>query len=509
MKFVNKVYAVPGLMVLIGFGLGFSLNVSAEESLIPIWIKNNAGWWANGDIDDNSFVQGIQFLIKEGIMKIPPTTQGSGIETNEIPSWIKNTAKFWAEENISDTEFINALQYLVKEGILVIPSDDPVAIENPIISDDKEEIESSVVEANNQFSFEFYNQVSDNDENVFFSPLSVSTAFAVAYEGTRGETADEISDVFGFQTNDSERRSSFKNIIKNLNDPDSHYALRIANALWLAQGFKPLSSYVETSKIYYESEINTVDFVTDEGVNTVNEWVKEKTENKIKQLLSPGSTDANTRLIITNAIYFKGTWVNPFNEERTRDADFKINSDKTVQTPMMFLGPTVLNYTENEQLEILELPYKGDRLSMLILLPKEVDGIHSLEESFTLNNFSEWKKELSGKNMAVFLPKFTFDTDYDLKRSLQNMGIKAAFDQYSADFGGITEAEDLYIAFAIHKAFVDVNEVGTEAAAVTGIGVSATSVPPTFNADHPFIFIIQDNETGNILFMGRVMNPSS
>jgi len=506
---VNKGYAVPGLIILIGFGLGFSVNVSAEESLIPIWIKNNAGWWANGDIDDNSFVQGIQFLIKEGIMKIPPTTQGSATETIEIPSWIKNIAKFWSQEDVSDTEFINALQYLVKEGILEIPSE-PESNEYPIVSDDKESIESSVVEANNQFSFEFYNQVAtNNDENVFFSPLSVSTAFAVTYEGTKGKTSEEISDVFGFQTNDSERRSSFKNIIKNLNDPDSHYALRIANALWLAQGFKPLSSYVETSKTYYESEINTVDFVTDEGVNTVNEWVKEKTENKIKQLLSPGSTDDNTRLIITNAIYFKGTWVNPFNEERTRDVNFKINSDKTVQTPMMFLGPTVLNYTENEQLEILELPYKGDRLSMLILLPKEVDGIHPLEESFTINNFSEWKKELSEKHMAVFLPKFTFDTDYNLKRSLQNMGIKAAFDQYSADFGGITEDEDLYIAFAIHKAFVDVNEVGTEAAAVTGIGVSATSVPPTFNADHPFIFIIQENETGNILFMGRVMNPLS
>jgi serpin B len=486
-----------------------STVTTAQAEDVPDWVKNNAKWWADGSIDDNSFVQGIQFLIKEGIMKIPPTTQGSGIETNEIPSWIKNTAKFWAEENISDTEFINALQYLVKEGILVIPSDGPESKEYPSISDDKEYIYSSaIVEANNQFSFEFYNQVAtDNDENVFFSPLSVSTAFAVAYEGTRGETAEEISDVFGFQTNDSERRSSFKNIIKNLNDPD--FTLNIANALWLAQDFKPLSSYVETSKTYYESEINTVDFVSDEGVHTVNEWVKEKTENKIKQLLSPGSTDDNTRLVITNAIYFKGTWVNPFNEERTRDADFKINSDQTVQTPMMFLGPTTLNYTENEQLEILELPYKGYRLSMLILLPKEVDGIHSLEESFTLNNFSEWKKELSEKHMAVFLPKFTFDTDYNLKRSLQNMGIKAAFDQYEADFGGITETEDLYIAFAIHKAFVDVNEVGTEAAAVTGIGVSATSVPPTFNADHPFIFIIQDNETGNILFMGRVINPSS
>ena len=212
-------------------------------------------------------------------MQLPPTSLDS--ETNEIPLWIKNTAKFWAENDISDTEFINALQYLVKEGILEIPSDEPESNEYPNVSEDKEFIESSVVEANNQFSFEFYNKViSDNDENVFFSPLSVSTAFAVAYEGTRGETADEIADVFGFQTNDSDRRSSFKNIINNLNDPDSQYALSIANAIWLAQDFQPLSSYVETSKNYYESEINTVDFVSDEGINTVNEWVKEKTEKR-------------------------------------------------------------------------------------------------------------------------------------------------------------------------------------------------------------------------------------
>ena len=458
---MNKAHAMIGLVILTCLSLGFLPNVSAEESMIP--------------------------------------------------SWIKNTAKFWVEGNVSDIEFINALQYLINENILEIPSE-LESIEDLIISEDKKKIESSAtIDANNQFAFTFYNQVtSDNNENVFFSPLSVSTAFAVVYEGAKGKTSEEISKVFGFQTNDSERRSSFKNIIKNLNEPDSQYALNIANAIWLAQDFKPISDYVETSKIYYESEVNTVNFISDEGVHTINGWIKDKTENKIKQLLSPGSTNESTRLVITNAIYFNGTWVYPFEKERTRDSEFKINSDQTIQTPMMYLPPTTLNYTETEQLEILKLPYHGDTLSMFILLPKDIDGIYSLEESFTLNNFSEWKKEISERHMAVFLPKFTFETDYDLKKSLQNIGIKTAFDKHNADFGKITQIEDLYIAFAIHKAFVDVNEAGTKAAGVTGIGVSAAvSVQPTFNADHPFIFIIQDNKTGNILFMGRMMNPSS
>jgi len=368
---------------------------------------------------------------------------------------------------------------------------------------------SEIISGNNEFSFEFYHLVSEGKDNVFFSPLSISTAFAVVYEGTKGKTTQEIGDTFGFPKEDSQRRSSFNHILNNLTESGSDSTLKIANALWLAQGFQPLSDFVDTSKTYYDSKISNVNFKTDEGVNIINQWVREKTENKIEKLIEPGSTNELTRLILTNAIYFNGTWVKSFEEKATRDAEFKISLENSVLVPMMWLRETKFNYTENENTQILEMPYQGNKISMIILLPKKVDGIQSLEDSLTMENFLKWKENFSQRSMEVYLPKFTFETSYNLKDDLQKMGINEAFDQNKADFSGLTP-EKLFIEFAIHKAFVEVNEMGTEAAAVTGIGISATSEetdPPVFNADHPFIFIIQDNETGNILFMGRVMNP--
>lgn len=505
------------LLLLIGvtflLGLGIFLDVTAKEDVIPSWIKNPTGWWTDGKIDDSSFVEGIQWLVKEGIIEIPQTPKGGINGTDKIPVWIKNTAKSWSEDQLGDTEFLNALGFLANEGILKIQSDDMTkeltkSKHDP--SDDDMQLKTpAIVKANNKFSLSFYNKVApDTDENIFFSPFSISTVFSVIYEGTEGKTSEEISDVFGFVIDHSKRRLAFKNLLED-STQNSNYTLQMANALWIAQEFQPSSSYVDVAKTYYESEVNNVDFVSDEGVHAINEWVKEKTENKIQKLLDLGSTNENTRLVVTNAIYFNGTWLNQFPKESTSDADFKISSEEVVKTKMMYLPPTILNYTENEHLEVLELPYKGDKISMLVFLPKKVDGINELEESLTMTNISEWQNDLSEKNIAVFLPKFTLDTNYDLKKTLQQMGVKTAFDPKEADFGKITNSEDLYIEFAIHKAFVDVNEVGTEAAAATGIGVSVTSAPPTFNADHPFIFIIQDNETRNILFMGRVMNPSS
>jgi len=391
-----------------------------------------------------------------------------------------------------------------------LPQDQkPVDVAPELPQDQKQPDSLEIIKANNQFSLDFYRQViSEDKDNIFFSPLSISTAFAVTYEGTRGTTSQEIADVFGFPTEDSQRRSSFNYVLKSLTESESDYTLKIANAIWIAQGFKPLSSYVDTAKKYYDSKISNVDFTSEEGVDSINQWVREKTENKIEKLVEPGSTNELTRLILTNAIYFNGTWAKPFNKDATRDADFKINSDRTVLTPMMWLRGTTLNYTENEKLEVLEIPYEGEKISMIILLPKKVDGIDSLEKSLTVEDFSKWKESLSESRMDVYMPKFTFKTDYDLKGKLQKMGISSAFDQNKADFGGITDLEKLYIEFAIHKAFVDVNEVGTEAAGITGIGVSATSAPPVFKADHPFIFIIQEKETGNILFIGRMVDPT-
>jgi len=369
---------------------------------------------------------------------------------------------------------------------------------------------TKIVNASNQFALDFYSQVTaDKEENVFFSPWSITNAFAIAYEGARGNTADEMSDAFGFVKDDEERRNAFASIHEDLNQKDAKYKLNTANALWIKEGYEIKQDYINTAKVYYDSKVDNVDFVTDEGVNIINEWVKSKTNNKIEDLLAKDSTDELTRLVITNAIYFKGEWMYPFSPDWTRQSDFHINKDKTVTVSMMDLDDRKLNYAQNELLEILELPYKGEKISMLILLPKEIEGLKSVEENLTVEKLSQWRENLSETQIAVLLPKFTAETKYDLKVNLQNMGMKMPFDTFNADFSGINETEQLYIDQAVHKAFVNVYELGTEAAAATGIEVRATSGPPaTFRADHPFIYLIQDNETGNILFVGRVIDPT-
>jgi len=296
--------------------------------------------------------------------------------------------------------------------------------------------------------------------------------------------------------------NAFASIHEDLNQKDAEYKLHVANALWIAEGFELFKEYVDTAKTYYDSEVDTVNFETN-GADIINEWVKNKTEEKIEKLFDPDSL-SGVKLVITNAIYFNGTWTLPFDEKRTSEQNFIVNAQKTVKVPMMS-RVSYYNYTDTDKIQILELPYLGDRLSMLILLPNDMDGIKSIEESLSAQKISQWNDDLLQMRLSVQIPKFTMETDYDLVPELKNLGINAAFGP--ADFSGISNA-DLFISQAVHKAFVDVNEVGTEAAAATGIAMME-SMPPSFRADHPFIFIIQDKETGIILFIGKVLEPTA
>ncbi len=361
----------------------------------------------------------------------------------------------------------------------------------------------NIIDANNKFAIDFYSQVSqESEENIFFSPWSIYTAFAIAHEGAKGNTAEEMQSVFGFSDDVDQRRSNFKLVNDDLNQKDSKYKLSVANALWLAEGFKPHPEYVEISQNYYDSEVNTVDFGAD-GIDIINDWVNEKTEEKIEEIFPPGP-NPDIQLAITNAIYFKGTWVSQFNPEKTQDGNFWINSDESVTVPMMFLDESPVSIAFLEELQVLEMPYEGEKLSMMILLPNQKDGLEELEDSLSAENLSTWKDELGEGSIQVMMPKFKLETEYDLVSILETLGIHDAFG--AADFSGISNSE-LFINAAVHKAFVDVNEEGTEAAAATGITMHE-SAPFTLRVDHPFIFIIQDNETGNILFMGRMVNPS-
>lgn len=371
----------------------------------------------------------------------------------------------------------------------------------------------SLSEANNQFAFKLYAQLNNNSQNVFFSPYSMIDAFGMVDEGAKDGTAQEIINLFQFTANDGQRRNEFLTLQNKLNQIDTSYQLKNANALWVEQTFSILDNYKNIIKQYYQGTVSNVDFKTNpEGSRqTINNWIASQTNNKIKNLFGQNTISENNRLVLTNAIYFKGDWVNKFSASKTKDDNFTTSAGQTIKTSMMMQRGNKFNYYEDNVLQILQMPYIGDALSMVVLLPKN-NEITTLEKSLNTSNLVQWCSKLTNQEIDVYLPKFTFDTKYDtMKDTLRNMGLILPF-TVDANFSGIDGKQDLYINQVIHQAYVGVDEEGTEAAAATGVGMEASSAieynkVPVFRADHPFIFFIQDNATGTILFMGKLNNP--
>jgi serpin B len=383
--------------------------------------------------------------------------------------------------------------------------------------------QESVVAANNQFALDLYTHLAEDPEysgeNIFFSPFSISSALAITYEGARGETAREIQEVFAFPGDIPTMREGYLGIIAGINSGTSAYSLRMANALWAEETYPFLPEYITIADRTYGAKTTNLGFITNPDTSRliINQWIEEQTEEKIKDLIPAGSITPLTRLVITNAIYFKGTWVKQFDEEKTTVEDFRTGTGVTVQIPMMQRTDrnATYGYTETRHLQVLQMPYESDsgkQLSMLVLLPKD-GNLATLEQSLDANTLPELQQNLTKQQVMVYFPKFTMETKYSLPRTLSAMGMPTAFTG-SADFSGMDGTGSLYIADVIHQAFVDVNEEGTEAAAATAVIIMKSSAPaeeqvPVFRADHPFIFIIRDDETGLILFMGRVEHPVS
>lgn len=379
----------------------------------------------------------------------------------------------------------------------------------------------TVIDANNAFAFDLYQELTGDpeyrDSNIFFSPSSISTALAITYEGARGQTAEQIRSVFHFPDNQSVLRHGYIDLIARINSESNAYTLRTANALWAEQTYPFVTDYINTAERNYDAKTTNLDFVhhPEESRVTINQWVEDQTEDRIKDLIPPGEINPNTALVITNAIYFKGTWVKQFDPALTRDAEFLTGSGATVQVPMMQRtdDAAVFRYVENGSFQVLEMPYEsgdGTELSMLVLLPKD-GSLDTFEKSLDAGTLQEIQKSLEYKIVRVYFPKLKMETKYFLPRTLSGMGMPTAFTA-GADFSGMDGSRDLFITNVIHQAFVEVNEEGTEAAAATAVIMGKGAAPlkekiPIFRADHPFIFFIQDNETGNILFMGRVSNP--
>ncbi|ADN35779.1 proteinase inhibitor I4 serpin [Methanolacinia petrolearia DSM 11571] len=379
----------------------------------------------------------------------------------------------------------------------------------------------SVVDANNMFAFEIYKQLSgenSKDDNLFLSPFSISSALALTYEGAKGETADQIKSVFYFPDNIETLRSGYQEVNAGINAGDPEYDLEVANALWAEETYPFLKEYINTAKTYYSANTTNLDFINqpEESRVSINDWVAEKTNDKIEDLIPEGMIDSMTRLVITNAIYFKGTWVLQFDKNMTTEADFTTPSGETVTVEMMKRtdDDAVYGYTETDGLQVLEMPYEnesGKKLSMIVLLPKEND-LKAAEDALSADNFEEIENSIKSKQVKVYFPKFKLETEYLLRDILIDIGMPAAFSG-SANFSGMDGTTNLFISNVVHKAFVEVNEEGTEAAAATAVvmasGMSPEKEPiPVFRADHSFIFMIQDDETGNILFIGRISNPA-
>lgn len=371
---------------------------------------------------------------------------------------------------------------------------------------------SKIVKGNNRFCFKLFSDLARKEKgNILFSPFSVYTAFAMVYEGASGKTKEEMETVFNFVKEGSERRGPWEKLLDRINKKGKDYQLFTANALWIQKDFKVLPDYTTTIEKFYKGMVSNIDFfgATERSRQTINKWVEEKTNNKIKELFRPGTLNQLTRLVLTNAIYFKGEWLKQFEKEDTKEEDFWVSKERSVKVPMMRItGQNAkFNYAETEGLQILEMDYKGNDISMIVLLPK--GDIELLEKSLTEENLRNWISRLREERIDVYFPKFKITKRYTLNDIIQEMGAKSAFIPGKADFSKINGTKELYIQIAVHQAFIEVNEEGTEAGGATGIGIGITAVPikKVFRTDHPFIFIIQEKGTGTILFLGKVVNP--
>ncbi len=376
--------------------------------------------------------------------------------------------------------------------------------------------EAILVRDNSAFAIDLYHTLgASSDGNLFFSPYSISIALAMTCAGARGNTEREMAETLRFSLDREKLHPAFAGIDSELRkvQENGKVTLSVANSLWPQQGYPFLEDYLSLIKENYGVSITPVDYArASEAARTwINAWVDDKTRQKIRNIIQPGVLDSLTRLVLVNAIYFKGNWERRFESGQTMSAPFHVTPGRTVQAPLMSQKQT-FGYGGMDSLQVLELPYVGSELTMIVLLPRSTDGLGQLERSLTVENLNRWRDGIGEREVLVFLPKFTMTSMFRLDQTLVSMGMVDAFSDTAANFAGMDGRPDwLYISGALHKAFVEVNEEGTEAAAATAVVMRPRGIPappPTFRADHPFIFLIQENRTGSILFMGRVADPT-
>jgi serpin B len=388
---------------------------------------------------------------------------------------------------------------------------------SPNVSDSALE---TLVDGNNEFALDLYKQLSaDKDGNLFFSPYSISLALAMTYAGANGQTEEQMAEVLHFLLEDEELHAAFNKLAIELNSrnevPEGSNAqgfqLNIVNATWGQEDFEFMQAFLDVLAENYDAGIRLRDYESDPEAcrQTLNDWVSEQTNGKIEDLIPEGAIDELTRLVLTNAIYFKAAWLHQFNEEYTYDDTFYLEDGSTVTVPMMHQTDR-FSYVNGDSYTAVELLYDIYNMSMVIIMPDE-GSFADFESSLTAELVDSIIDSMSSGKVNLTMPKFEFTSDFNLSDALQAMGMTDAFSD-SADFSGITNKADLAISDVIHKAFISVDEEGTEAAAATAVIVSQTSMPTEIvdiNINHSFIFLIRDIETNTTLFIGRVINPAA
>ena len=381
---------------------------------------------------------------------------------------------------------------------------------NKIINLDEKS--AQLVEADNAFGLELFQKIREesDEENLMISPLSVSVALAMAYNGADGETKTEMEEVMklnGLTT--EEINASYKMLMNALQSLDEDVVFEIANAIFYADGFSVKQDFLSINEDVYDAEVNKLNFNSPAAVETINDWVAEKTNEKITKIIEQLSP--LDRMVLLNAIYFYGTWTNEFDEEGTHDLPFKKTNGTNLEVPMMSKLEK-LPYTSNNLFKAIKMPYGNGQYNMVVFLPVSGNNSQDIIDEFSSSNWKNWMESFEMTDrVKITMPRFKYAYETKLKEVLKIMGMQKAFDENSANFSGITD-DDLYISQAIHKSYIDVNETGTEAAAVTGLVFTTTSVgnePPVvpFFVDRPFVYAITENDTDAILFIGEVNHP--
>jgi len=371
--------------------------------------------------------------------------------------------------------------------------------------------ERAVVGANNRFAFDLLREASRRDtaSNLFLSPLSASMALGMTLNGARGETFSGMRSALGFGTMEpAEINGAYRTLIDLLLGLDGSVDVRLANSIWVERSFPLSDAFVRSSQESFGARVSALDFSSPAAVETINAWVDQSTNGKIRKILD--RIDPRMVVYLINAVYFKGEWTQQFDPQQTREAPFRRGDGREQRVQMMRLGEAKLRAHRDTEVEIVDLPYGREAFSMTLVLPPEGRDLEGWAAGVTSERWEGWMRQLRDERMDVELPRFRLEHEQILNGTLKALGMETAFDEVEADFGGMSPlGADLVIDEVKQKTFLEVNEKGTEAAAVTSVGVRPASLPPTFRADRPFLVAIRERLSGTILFVGLIGAPPS